>query len=268
MSIARDLARRILPERIRRWLLRIYNDFGFVPSLSPEAPAAGQPSPFSAWVAVPNELTELGDKHCPTKRYHNYLVYYWLHLRDVREQVRTVIEIGLETDRSVKMWREFFPNATIYGIDINPKCKEFESDRIKVFVGAQQDTKFLAACLETIGAAPDVVIDDGSHLVHHQVATFNYLFPRLSDHGIYVVEDTGGCVEDNRLRTVNRLKTLIDCIFYWPKGPTAQWSTLSQFPESASWLSRNVTGVAFYRWIVFIMRGHNPQDNPYLPLKE
>jgi hypothetical protein len=91
----------------------------------------------------------------------------------------------------------------------------------------------------------------------------------MSSHGIYVVEDTGGCVRDYGLRTVNRLKTLIDAIYFFPRHLDAsEWTTLNEFPEDAPWLAQHVTGIAFYRWIVFIMRGHNPSDNPYLPVTQ
>lgn len=39
---------------------------------------------------------------------------------------------------------------------------------------------------------------------------------------------------------------------------------VSTFGPEATWADRNIIGVAFYRWIVFVMRGHNPGDNPYL----
>ena len=87
----------------------------------------------------------------------------------------------------------------------------------------------------------------------------------MSDHGIYVIEDTGGCVGDYGLRTVNSLKTIIDRIMYWPDGFDARnWPYLSHFPDEASWIAKNAIGIAFYRWIVFVMRGRNPQDNPFL----
>jgi hypothetical protein len=95
--------------------------------------------------------------------------------------------------------------------------------------------------------------------------TFDFLFPRLSTHGIYVVEDTGGVVGDFELRTVNSLKRLIDHVMYWPAGrDPAAWSTLATFPDSASWPDRNIVGLAFYRWMVFVFRGRNPEDNPFL----
>ena len=71
-----------------------------------------------------NPLEELGDKHRPTKRTAGYLPYYWRHFRDLREDVRNVLEIGVQSGRSLRMWEEFFPNATIYGLDIDPACRE------------------------------------------------------------------------------------------------------------------------------------------------
>jgi hypothetical protein len=188
-----------------------------------------------------------------------------MHFRDVRFDVKKVIEIGVETDRSIRMWEEFFPNATIYGLDIDANCKQVEGGRRKVFIGNQADEEFCARVIEETGGAIDIIIDDGSHLVEHQVKTFNLLFPAMSDHGIYVIEDTGGCVEDPELVTVNAMKGLVDSVMYWPKGFNPQhWSHLTKFPEDATWADKNIIGVAFYRWIVFVMRGRNPQDNPFL----
>ena len=70
---------------------------------------------------------------------------------------------------------------------------------------------------------------------------------------------------DPELVTVNALETLIDHIQYWPSGVRpSDWPRVGSFPEDASWADRNVIGIAFYRWIVFVMRGRNPQDNPHL----
>ena len=208
---------------------------------------------------------KLGEKYLPSKRGQNYLVYYWMHFRDIRLDVKSVLEIGVQTDRSIRMWEEFFPNAMIYGIDIDPKCKEFEGGRRKILIGDQSDSDFLHNVLSQVSEPFDIIIDDGSHCVTHQLKSFDFLFPHLSDHGIYVIEDTGGCVGDYDLKTVNALKTIIDHIMYWPDGfAPGDWPFLSSFPDETKWITRNVIGIAFYRWIVFAMRGRNPQDNPFL----
>ena len=222
-------------------------------------------SPWRSAVAPGDPLSQLGEKHGPTKRRHNYLPWYWQHFRDVREQVRTVVEIGVQTDRSLRMWEEFFPNAMILGVDIEPGCRQFEGGRRRILIGDQSDPAFLQQIVHEAGGVIDIVIDDGSHIVEHQLKTFDVLFPRLSAHGIYVVEDTGGVVGDFELRTVNALKRLIDHVMYWPVGrDPAAWSTLATFPEGAGWADRNVVGVAFYRWIVFVLKGRNPEDNGFL----
>jgi hypothetical protein len=83
-----------------------------------------------------------------------------------------------------------------------------------------------------------------------------------------VVEDIGGAAGDPSLRAVARLKTLVDDVFCWPRDRRAHWTTLHAFGPEAGWLARHITGVAFYRSIVFVMRGKNPGDNPHLPLDE
>jgi len=266
-SNSRYLIRALVPKRFHRtlrWIARIRQPRRAYLNLSiPAAPAVA--SPYSFAIAHDNPLKELGDKYRPTKRLHNYLPYYWAHFRDIRHQVRSVLEIGLETDRSLRMWEEFFPNAEIIGVDIDPKCRAFEGARRRVLTGHQGDHAFLKSLVDSTTYPIDVVIDDGSHLVKHQIASFNYLFPRMSSHGIYVIEDTGGVVEDFHLATVNAMKSLIDNTMHWPCDfPASNWLALDGFGDEASWMDKNVVGVAFYRWMVVIMRGRNPRDNPYL----
>ncbi len=237
-----------------------HRDFTF-PSAQKTSPA----SPYPFFIDPDNVMEELGRKYSPTKRQHNYLPYYWMHFRDIRKQVKKVCEIGLQNDYSIRMWEEFFPNAEVFGIDIDPQCKSFEGDRRRVFIGDQSDPQFLAEFLNEVGGGLDVVIDDGSHLVEHQLATFEILFPAMSSHGIYVMEDTGGPVGDYDLITVNSLQRLARNILHWPDGyPPEDWPYLSRFSDSASWADRNIIGVSVYRWIAFVLRGNNPGDNQYL----
>jgi len=179
--------------------------------------------------------------------------------------VKNVLEVGIQTDKSIRMWEEFFPNATIHGIDIEPGCKQFEGDRRRMHVGDQSDRAFLARVVAAADGPFDIVIDDGSHRVEHQLTTFDCLFPAMAEHGIYVVEDTGGCVGDPELVTIGALETLVESIQHWPNGvQPSDWPRVHEFPGSASWADRHVIGIAIYRWIVFVMRGRNPQDNPFL----
>ena len=265
----RSLAKEVLPDwaqdflafsiRKKRALMPRYRfSFSNASEDSPE-------SPFPFFISNENALDELGEKYRPTKRRHNYLPYYWMHFRDIRFAVKNVLEIGIQTDRCIRMWEEFFPHAAIHGIDIDPQCEQFEGGRRKLFVGDQSDHDFLHRVIQESSGAFDIIIDDGCHRVEHQLKSFDFLFPTMSDHGIYVVEDTGGCVGDPELATVDLLKVLVDSIMYWPKGLRPKdWMYLTDFPDESKWIHKNVIGIAFYRWIVFIMRGKNPRDNPFL----
>lgn len=87
------------------------------------------------------------------------------------------------------MWRNYFgENAIIYGIDINPKCKEFNGQAGEVRIGSQIDKKFLDEVVKEMGGI-DIVLDDGSHHMSHIPKTLKYLFPYLSLGGIYIIED-------------------------------------------------------------------------------
>lgn len=233
------------------------------------APATRRPGPYPSIVEGDNELERLGGIYEPTKRLHNYLPHYWMHFRDIRHKVTNVLEIGVQTDRSLRMWEEFFPNATIYGLDIDPACKEFEGGRRRMYIGDQGDPAVLRQLAREVDGALDIVIDDGSHLVRHQLTSFEVLFPLMSEHGIYVVEDTSGAVGDEGFATVRAFQRLVRNVMYWPAGLNASnWPRLWTFDDRATWADRNIVGVAFYRWLIFVTKGRNPEDNPYLGPRE
>jgi hypothetical protein len=260
--------KRFLPAKVRKFfrLLRQRNTRLWPPRLRfDEAPAQPRPSPFSAVVAPDNPLSLLGEKYQPTKRLHHYLPHYWAHFRDIRHDVRRVLEIGVQSDRSLRMWEEFFPKAIIDGVDIDAACKQYEGDRRRLFIGDQGDRKFLRSVAESLDIPYDIIIDDGSHLVAHQVHTFECLFPLLSEHGVYVLEDTGAVAGDWNLSVAHALARLIDSVLYAPPGmEPGDVPSIAEFPAPATWADKHVVGIAFYRWIVFVMRGHNPGDNPFL----
>jgi len=212
-------------------------------------------------------LETIGQNYRPSKRNHDYLRHYETHLGQIRTTVRNVLEIGVQTDSSLLMWEEFFPNATIWGIDIDPECAEFSGGRRQVRIGNQSDEDFLRAVAAEVldHGGVDVVIDDGSHRVNHQLISFEVLFPLMNSHGIYVVEDTGGVVGDRSNLVMRSLVDLTSGIFSWPKNVEPKnWPYVTKLDSDSSWWDQNVTGIAVYRWLVFVMRGRNPEDNHYL----
>jgi hypothetical protein len=122
-------------------------------------------------------------------KWKHYFPIYERHFKDFVNRPVTFLEIGCGLGGSLQMWKQYFgPHARIIGVDINPECKEFEEDQIEIYIGPQQDSQFLQSIINEVGI-PDVVLDDGSHMMSHVVATFQFLYPKMLKNGIYLVED-------------------------------------------------------------------------------
>jgi cephalosporin hydroxylase len=143
-------------------------------------------------------LQEIGKKHGTDK--HNdvhsyggetYLNIYHRYMNELRDKPLKVLEIGVKDGNSHRMWREYFPKATIYGIDIDPRCKQYESDRIRVFIGSQSDPSTIDVAVKHAGGQFDIILDDGSHVNELTLKSFHLLFPALRDGGLYIIEDLG-----------------------------------------------------------------------------
>jgi cephalosporin hydroxylase len=119
----------------------------------------------------------------------HYFPIYERHLARFRGGPVTIVEIGVAAGGSLQMWKHYLgAQARVVGLDVNPLCAERVEPQIEVFIGDQADSTFLASVVDRIGPS-DVVIDDGSHRQHDVGATFDFLYPRLSEHGVYIVED-------------------------------------------------------------------------------
>ena len=108
---------------------------------------------------------------------------------DGQQRPLKFLEIGVSHGGSLQLWRQYFgPDATIFGIDIDPRCAAVDDANLVVRIGSQADPEFLHRVLDEMGGV-DIVLDDGSHVAEHQRASFDVLMPQLSEGGLYVVED-------------------------------------------------------------------------------
>ncbi len=127
--------------------------------------------------------------HRKTGKWLHYFPIYERHFSRFRNRYVTVFEIGVATGGSLQLWRRYFgPLARIVGIDIDPECKKFEEDQVEIRIGDQSDSDFLSSLVDEFGA-PDIVIDDGSHIQRHVNSTFDFLYPLVPKNGVYLVED-------------------------------------------------------------------------------
>jgi cephalosporin hydroxylase len=88
------------------------------------------------------------------------------------------------------MWKDYFGSkARIFGVDINPLCRQFEEDQVTIFIGDQANKTFLSGLKREMPRL-DIVLDDGGHTMEQQINTFEVLYPHVSANGLYLCEDT------------------------------------------------------------------------------
>jgi hypothetical protein len=95
---------------------------------------------------------------------------------------------GYKFGASLSMWEEFFPNASIYALDIVREIL-VNRGRIHSFWCDQSDEKSIKSVMPMLGKDFDFIEDDGSHQPAHQALTANLLLPLLAPGGVYVIED-------------------------------------------------------------------------------
>ena len=89
---------------------------------------------------------------------------------------------------SLRAFKEFLPEANIYGADIDRRIL-FEEDRIKTFFVDQTNPGSFAAVATQINCKFDVIIDDGLHSPNANIATLVFACNNLKQGGWFIVED-------------------------------------------------------------------------------
>lgn len=153
------------------------------------------------------DLIKLFEKYSLDKLYHKYQHIYYDILKD--NNIKNLLEIGIGTidetkvsnmnyhkagvapnytfGNSLRAWRDYLPNANIYGIDVDENTM-FEEERIKTFCSSSMDKNKMDKILSSIGKF-DLIIDDGLHTLEANLSTLEIVFPYLKDGGYYLIED-------------------------------------------------------------------------------
>lgn len=140
---------------------------------------------------------------------HTFTDVYELLFQLRRFDVQKVIECGIGTDNpdlassmgvngkpgaSLRVWRDYFVNAEVIGIDIDEDIL-FEEERIKTYKCDQTSKSSIENFISDAGIedkSVDIIIDDGLHVFHAGTALFESLNRCLADTGLYVIEDVSG----------------------------------------------------------------------------
>ena len=198
-----------------------------------------------------------------TDKWVHYFNIYKENFSRYKNKKITILEIGVLNGGSLKMWQNYFsPDSTIAGIDIISKCKKYEKDNIKIYIGDQTDINFLGSVIKEIGT-PDIIIDDGGHTCNQQITSFDYLFQHLNNQGIYLVEDTHSSYHPNfqdrhdGLTFMEYAKSLSDQLNLWNKNHDYKiYKKEVKEKINMPYFTKNIYKIAFYNSIVAFYKKH------------
>lgn len=196
---------------------------------------------------------------------HNYTESYENHFEKIRFNSMKILEIGIQNGFSLKMWKEYFENSTIVGIDLT-NLSHLQEDRIEIATGNQSDEVFLKRVNNQYGPF-DIIIDDGSHKSVDIRNSFYCLFPLLKGGGYYVIEDLHTnyweknnlvqewFIDENHNTFINDIKKFIDYSNSNGKSGYAnrKLDDTHVFQEMDYW-EKNIYSISSYRSICFVKK--------------
>lgn len=198
-------------------------------------------------------IQELFNKH-NAKKHPHFADIYDSWFCENRMKIKSVLEIGIYEGGSLRTWAEYFPNADIYGIDV--KLREWNfPDRIKAFIGNQQDENFL---IKTFGDKSfDIIIDDGGHYMKPQKKCLKILFKLLKPRGVYIIEDLhtsywpgyGGGLKSQKT-TIEKLKSYVDSINH----KAIKHNKAQKNNYKVGYFEKNIESLHFYKSLCIIRK--------------
>jgi demethylmacrocin O-methyltransferase len=193
---------------------------------------------------------------------HWYTQHYQRYFLPLKDERLNILEIGVggyalsdAGGASLRMWKAYFRNSRIVGIDIHNKSHLSES-RIDVRQCDQTDSDALLDLNREYGGF-DIIIDDGSHVNDDVIKTFQLLFPLLRKDGIYIVEDTqtaywptwGGGIGSPKT-SMSFFKNLADGLNH-VEYPIANYKP--------SYFDEHIVEIAFFHNLVVVRKGQNDE---------
>ncbi len=152
-------------------------------------------------------MSQLKDSNFYLEFFQNYSDYYSEIFHQNKNNIKNVLELGIgsldknnqynmsmlgknyKPGASLRVWRDYFNKANIYGADIDTKTL-FKEKRITTSYVDQSDPKSILKMFKKFKVKRyDIIIDDGCHRFNETIIFFKEAIKKLSDNGIYIIED-------------------------------------------------------------------------------
>jgi predicted O-methyltransferase YrrM len=146
---------------------------------------------------------------------HSYLDLYEKLLVSKKNTATHILEIGVLAGGSIKLWKDYFPSAIVYGLDVVDKTENWDGvkdEKIKLLIGENAyNQNYVNKHFINNNLKFDVILDDAPHTLQSQKDCIKYYLPLLKDDGILIIEDVQDIKWFNELTlaTPDKYKNLI-----------------------------------------------------------
>jgi hypothetical protein len=148
---------------------------------------------------------------------HSYLDLYEKLLFSKKETAKNVLEVGICDGGSIKLWHDYFINATIYGLDVKKITDIWDGikNNGRIMLGcfdAYDETNFYTQ-LASKNINFDFLLDDGPHTLESMKQFIKLYSQVMADDGILIIEDVQDWDWINILmdETPEHLKKFVKC---------------------------------------------------------
>lgn len=123
---------------------------------------------------------------------HAYTAIYNLLFSNIRYKDIKLGELGILDNNSMLSWREFFPNAKLYGFEwFDERLDKAINDNIDcTYIKMNvKDVNSISEGLSISGSNFDILIEDSTHQFEDQIKFINEAYKHLNPGGILIIED-------------------------------------------------------------------------------
>lgn len=133
-------------------------------------------------------LDACDDNYTDKNTAHSYIEVYQALFQPRQESARNVLELGVMNGGSIAMWKQFFPNAIVIGVDLSMQniMTDLSDPRISLVVAdayTHETTHMLGNRMF------DIIIDDGPHTLESMQFVAAHYSTMLAPGGMLVIED-------------------------------------------------------------------------------
>lgn len=192
---------------------------------------------------------------------HNYSTFYEKYFHNLKEKKMNILELGSHEGKGLAAFFYYFPNAKLYGANINPFQMLFYSKRINEIYIDVSSKKIVEGFSQYFNEKFDVIIDDASHNLRDILLTLPILFKNLNKGGFYVIEDINQFEVFKNLNPSNEKLTPLKILKFMQENKSFNSNFISK--DDVEYLKENIAEYYFERGEMLV-DGTNISDIVFL----